>query len=263
MANQSTPSRQQEIIDLWQNYHGLYVLAGILIGILMFPFLELLMTNLRALLTDLVPEAVGITITVVLIERIAKIRDEQNQEQNYKEQLIRDAGSTSNEIAKNALHQMHKHDWSRGQGSLLINQNFRGANWQKSEIWKANLDESDLKFVKLQRAYVYSSSLRDVDLRYSELVETDLRGTDLSGANLHHADLVGAIISGTNVNGKFRSAIFDENTILPDGSSWSPDTDMSKFGVLENYMPASSQVEINKPTGASMQQDLADIGDQD
>ena len=47
----------------------------------------------------------------------------------------------------------------------------------------------------------------------------NLRGADLRGAVLHCANLCDADLSGANLHG----------AILPDGSAWNKDTDMSVF----------------------------------
>jgi hypothetical protein len=54
------------------------------------------------------------------------------------------------------------------------------------------------------------SNLQGADLTLTNLQGADLRRTNLQGADLEVAQ-------------------FDENTILPDMTKWTPDTDMKRF----------------------------------
>lgn len=67
--------------------------------------------------------------------------------------------------------------------------------------------------------------LRGVNLSGAGLERADLSGADLRGADFRRADLTGANFVGANLDG----AQFDEATTLPDGSHWTPDTDMARF----------------------------------
>jgi hypothetical protein len=62
-------------------------------------------------------------------------------------------------------------------------------------------------------------------LEETKLWEADLQDADFFGARLQRADLWAANLQGVN----FEYAEFDEATNLPDGSHWTPDTDMSRF----------------------------------
>ena len=53
----------------------------------------------------------------------------------------------------------------------------------------------------------------------------NLQEADLRGANLQEANLWGANLQGADLGG----ATFDENTMLPDGTKWTPGTDMGRF----------------------------------
>ena len=77
--------------------------------------------------------------------------------------------------------------------------------------------------------------LRDGSLRGIELMGANLREAGLSGADLQNAALVGTALQGANLlRAKLQGVYlleteFDEHTILPDGSTWTPHTNMARF----------------------------------
>ena len=59
---------------------------------------------------------------------------------------------------------------------------------------------------------------------------TSLFGADLRGANLTLANLMDTNLTRANLqNAVFRMTKFDMDTTLPDGSKWTPDTEMARF----------------------------------
>ena len=72
----------------------------------------------------------------------------------------------------------------------------------------------------LQEADLSGTDLRGVNFWQSNLAGADLRNADLRGANLTEADLNGANVSGMQS---------DQTTVLPDGTTWSQDTDWDRF----------------------------------
>jgi uncharacterized protein YjbI with pentapeptide repeats len=64
------------------------------------------------------------------------------------------------------------------------------------------------------------ANLGEVNLGGANLQGASLFGAFLGGANLRRADLRGAVLKRANL---------DEFTILPDGTKWTPDTDMARF----------------------------------
>jgi uncharacterized protein YjbI with pentapeptide repeats len=59
----------------------------------------------------------------------------------------------------------------------------------------------------------------------ANLVEANLQGAYLRGTRLH-----GAILEGANLQeASLEKAALDETTILPDGTPWTPATDMARF----------------------------------
>ena len=80
------------------------------------------------------------------------------------------------------------------------------------------------------------------DLQEAILILANLKGADLSGANLQKAYLTKANLEASNftdanLQGAFLyQAQFNEDTTLPDGSNWSPETTEAelseRFGVI-------------------------------
>jgi len=145
------------------------------------------------------------------------------------------------------------------QGATLVGANLEGATLfvaklQSAELWHANLsgaymegvhlENANLLLTNLKEAYLANAVLEGAKLLRANMVDTDLRGAWLEGAYLRYANLQGAELrqaqmQGANLTGanlksvviadKKYSARFDENTVLPDGTHWTPATDMARF----------------------------------
>jgi uncharacterized protein YjbI with pentapeptide repeats len=96
----------------------------------------------------------------------------------------------------------------------------RGADLQNQNFVAANLQGVSLHRADLQGANMSRANLRGAVLSHANLRGVDLRKVDLGGANLPNADLRGALL---------HNATFNEETTLPDGRKWTPDTDMNRF----------------------------------
>jgi hypothetical protein len=59
LGGEAVDARMKEIEEIWDQFQGLYVFAGVLLGLLLFPLLDLFINNLSEFLAGLVPEAVG------------------------------------------------------------------------------------------------------------------------------------------------------------------------------------------------------------
>lgn len=101
-----------------------------------------------------------------------------------------------------------------------------GANLQDAVFCGAYLRGTDLGFANLQNANISSHP----QLCYASLEEANLSNANLQGALLRNANLRGAHLSGANLlNATLTYVQFDEDTSLPDGTDWTPDTDMTRF----------------------------------
>ena len=73
----------------------------------------------------------------------------------------------------------------------------------------------------LHGAFLWHVDFRNAQLGKVYMQEASLGESDFRGAYLERANLT---------NAKFiNDAIFDETTVLPDGTNWSPDSDLTRF----------------------------------
>jgi uncharacterized protein YjbI with pentapeptide repeats len=131
-----------------------------------------------------------------------------------KAKLIEQLGSNDDGISWQALYLLNEHGWLRD-GSLK-NAKLMGAN-----LFEAFLNIGiDLSGADLTGATLLRADLTDSNLENVTLIQADLRGSLLFGTKLLDANLREANLEG---------AVFDENTVLPDGTHWTEDTDMTRF----------------------------------
>lgn len=206
-------------------------------------------------------EMLGAALTFYLIEVIVRKRREQDADRRAidqeKRRLILQMGSDNSAFAKEAARILRLESWGLDddttlQGANLMRANLPGeeldrVNLQGSNLYAANLEEAklggaNLCGVELGRANLQGANLIGANLQGAILRIADLRRAHLVRANLYRANLIaihleGAILQGANLqeaslwdsSEMLEDAIFDETTILPDGSNWTSDTDMRRF----------------------------------
>lgn len=177
---------------------------------------------------------IEIFITIFIIDILNK-RLSENQ---YKDQLILQMASPSNDFAIEAVRILKQKGWLYD-GSLT-GIDFSGANLQNAELQRAQLqeckfDNASLQGVDLEGANLNNAYLLSANLRNANLVEANL-----SGANLVKADLYNAKLVRTNDSTyqhmlyfTYHDAKFSEETILPDGTTWTPRKELDDIIRLE------------------------------
>jgi hypothetical protein len=191
--------RLAEIRAIWKQNQWLYVAAGFLLGVLFQPFLQYLRSDTGGFLQNLVPEAIGILVTVFIIERIYRW----HEKTTWKKTLIYDMGSRIREVAVHAAEILEKEKW-------LYENSLQGKNFMNADLRGAKLIQADLRRTHLVR----------VNLESADLTSADLRASLLHGANLKYTTLE------TWAGGKTK---FSSETLLPNDSYWTPETDMRRF----------------------------------
>jgi hypothetical protein len=202
-------------------------------------------------------EMAGAVLTYLLLELVIGRREESEAKKEEREtkraNLIAQMGSSVKDVAIMAAEEMKRHSWL-SDGSLRGAQ-LAGANLSKADLIEANLQGADVHGANLQGTFLFAANLQGADLitanlQGADLVRANLQGVDLfmanlQGANLSNANLREAVLGGTDLQGagldgtdlqganliraNLQGATLNENTILPDGTKWTPDTDMARF----------------------------------
>ena len=189
-------------------------------------------------------ELISVALTVLVIDTLGRRRATQQE----KAALILQMGSPTQDIAKEAVRMLQAREWLRDgslQGARLTGANLQGALLFGANLKGADLRDANLKGADLRDANLKGAVLADANLQGAVLADANLQGADLERANLQEADLFAANLHEANLEGaKFQAANlrmadleltflieteFDENTVLPDDSRWTPDTDIYKF----------------------------------
>lgn len=251
-------TRQQEIQRIWRDYQGLYVISGVLIGLLLFPFLELIINDLSELLIGIVPEAIGIVFTVVIINQLNQQREVQRKITERKEWLVRDVGSTVKDIAIKAIDELRVYGLLTGNNGILQKAVLRYANLSEADLMATNLSEANLgnaklseaklSYANLKGANLNSANLEGAKLWSANLSSATLINANLSGANLVYANLSGAFLQGANLDNvtwEIETSGRTSAATLPDGTTWSPNTDMGCFtdGKHPDYLTTSEKID--------------------
>jgi uncharacterized protein YjbI with pentapeptide repeats len=132
---------------------------------------------------------------------------------------VREASGQANETAKAAIDWMRAENWLGERNSLMAGENFTRANLAGANLWRANLQKTNFYKAELSQANIYRADLRNANLACSNLAGADLIAADLRGVNLQEANIKGALWFHENQGG----------ATLPDGSIWTPETDMRRF----------------------------------
>lgn len=104
------------------------------------------------------------------------------------------------------------------------------ANFRYAKLTSANLHRAELESSNLERVNLANANLREAHLKHTDLHDASLYDAELEHACLDHADLSGSNLLYANFRGaSLQETRFDEATVLPDGTHWTGDTDMSRF----------------------------------
>jgi hypothetical protein len=207
-------SRWNNVLAIWRDNRWLYLLSGVLIGVLIGPAVQQFTGNGEETLGNLVPEAIGIIFTVLILDRLV---DNRNREA-LKQRLFSELRSSAVGQGTAALTWLRREGWVRE--DTLVGADLHRVNWENAFVGRLNLtganlngailtnvssqstDASGERFeepVTLQGASLRHADLRDAVLIEADLTDTDLWKADLSGAVLARANLRGASLGGARM----------------------------------------------------------------
>ena len=256
-----TPSRADEIKAIHKEYKFVYQIMGgsllVAIGVLIGAIAFSSDLDRSAYFINLYTSLLSILVTVFVIDFLNRRREDQREIRQLQRQLVFNAASISNETAKDAVLQIRRLGWLEGdkgilqglnlghphlEGAFLYGANLTGsnlafANMKGANLGVANMKGASLSHAHLERSFLTGTHLEGANLNWTylegaDLTEAHLEGADLMGAHLEGANLFGAYLQGAKIKRNHTKAHMDEATILPDGSHWTPATDLTKFGCI-------------------------------
>lgn len=166
--------------------------------------------NRSDMFLNLFSEMAGAFVTYILLVLILERTEDIESE---KARLIGEMGSRVQDVAVAATEKLRQRGW-------LTDGSLQGAN-----LWAAKLAGANLYCARLQEANLAGANMKGANLHTAKLQEAFLNSTDLQGASLWNANFQGAYLG----NAQLENARLDGTTTLPDGTKWTPDTDMARF----------------------------------
>ena len=194
-----------------------------------------------------------------------------------KSYLVREAGSTANFVAIEAVKMLHANGWLVGKNGALAGASLAGADLASANLQKANLESANLKHAELNGADLTEANLQAVilgyaDLKNANLTEVNLKGANAVGANfegadlesanlenmvLGYANLKGANLAGANLKGVelgIKVSVlalitrFDEYTVLPDADTTTKHKDSDgKWVYDKHWTPQTDMTRYTDP----------------
>lgn len=212
--------RWQEIRYIHEGYRNWYDVVGGFGFFLIFGLIGLVMfaSDQFGYGMNTYTEILGVLLTLLVIDRQAKLR----AEDQFREDLILQMGSPNNAFAREAVRKLAAKRW-------LYDGSLQRKEFTFSDLHKAYLYEADLSKTRFTHVNFIEANLTYANLADSELSHTDMRGcylinADLSNTSLRFVDLTHARLNGANLN---EADLM--HCILPDGTDWSPERDLSEF----------------------------------
>lgn len=274
-------SRNEEIQQIHKDYPSTYRIVTsiffILLGVLLGPTI---LNTTEGYNTNIYTEIISIAVTVLILDYLQERRDNRNRIKDLQEQLVRDAGSPVNDIARNAIHNLRKRGWLGGDysfelmksavptDSVLVGKNLGLANLKRVNLGFANLSWSNFFHTNLSEinapssiwngATMHGANLSGANISTSEMRGTLLMGaslrrsflgwTDFTGACFDNAGLIGASFYGAQLKDALISAssTYDETTQLPDMTYWTPERSFAEFGAEVREIAARDSDDSNE-----------------
>lgn len=167
--------------------------------------------------TNLYTEFISIGVTVFILDLLARYREQKRE----KAMILHEIRIGDNRTARLALERLRLSDWSMD--TSLAEAWLPGARLTRASLQGMNLSSAQLSLADLSDANLVGANLRGVELYDADLRRTRLYGADLTRAKLDNAKIVS----------KTEHIYLSKNTMLPDGTYWTPGRSLTEFGAVE------------------------------
>ncbi|MFZ4828632.1 MAG: pentapeptide repeat-containing protein [Phototrophicaceae bacterium] len=213
-------NRWQEIRMIWLQHRWLYWCLGVLSGLTIQPLLSLFSVNVQDALVQLSPSLISALIVIGSLHALNRRHTDRLERERHRSRLLEWIRRGNSDIATMAVQEMREYGLLYGEEPLLKGQYLLRVNFQETVLDNAILEHANLTEANLFKTQLWGADLREAlliraNLSQAMLIHADLRGANLTDANLYRVHLWGALLN--------------EFTILPDGSYWSTQTDLSRF----------------------------------
>jgi hypothetical protein len=168
MENNPNRSRFSTILQSLRDSGWLFLIIGLMGGLLIPALLRILNTDVESFLENLVPEFIGIVFTVVIIDSL----DRRRENRLIREQLLRRLHSYYRETALQATEELRVLGYL-SDGSLN-GLDFRGSDWRDANLYEAVLVGADLRNANLRNADFARANLKDAKVSEEQLVTTKI-----------------------------------------------------------------------------------------
>jgi uncharacterized protein YjbI with pentapeptide repeats len=194
MTTTTPKTRWQEIKAIWQKEQWLYgfvgTLAGFIVGVAASGALGRIVVWFA---NGFWNEALSIAITVIVLDRLNRIRA--NEERKLA--LFRQAKSRSNDVALEAVDQIRHEGWWDAMCDHYRNDEGRihlfSVQWAGGiQLQEVNLENANLGYAHLENANLYAAHLDNANLEEAHLENAYLRSAHLENASLGDAHLENA-----------------------------------------------------------------------
>lgn len=183
-------------------------------------------------------EMIGAAVTTIFFTFIVGAVQDRQAQSELKLELLTQLGSSVNSEAIRAAEELTRRGWLRD-GTLqgvdlgfanLSNARLFFGDFRDAIMFSTILSNADMSETNLQGAIMQGTDLRGAILKDANMQDTDLETASLEGANLSGANLRGAYLLNANLqDATLTGAQLNEQTTLPDGSNWTPNTDTTRF----------------------------------
>lgn len=193
--------RPEEIRAIHKEYRKFYELFGGFGLVLLFAAMGMVLfaNDILGYSANIWTDIISIAFAVFVLDRRAAHRAEQEE----KQRLILQMGSTDNAFALEAVRVLRMRGWLQDgslEGVNLQHADLRGADLLDAHLRRVNLSYAKLDNAKLDRAHLDFSTLSGVGLSNASLNQATLQHCILRGAKLGNASLQAANLDRTNLD---------------------------------------------------------------
>lgn len=203
----------------WLSEPGQSIRLSLWIGATLLVTLTLLSPESN-LLGGLRTEAIGIALTVIVIDELGRYRERLERKQEIIEQM----GSRVNSVALEAVRLADRYGWlydGSFKGANLYDANLIGIRLKRARLLIADLRKVSAWNTNFEGAFLNAAKCQDAEFEGANFKGANLQLTNFKGAHLEGADFTGASLMATNFTGAhldgtiFRGAIYYESTKWP------------------------------------------------